>query len=480
MPINQLYDISVEETASSYGKCIHASEAVFRKVAGMLYMLATSKPDPSMTDELGRELKIDFQTQAEFFSFAMQCFSAAICHNEEGEDMPVYHRTKPTDDCVLQELQGDEWIDIFDFGACLDLHLAKSSEQEVGTKQIEGALPLVTQIWEKFNEKYTGTSGSYNPKLTISGGTADLNRAALCKAVSQTVRSYVAQSLQEKNQQVDNLGRAALFIGAGLAIMGMVAAILTFPVAAPLTAAFLAQYFTLGSLGIGSAVLGLNAAGLQLWQQAIKDTEIPVFQDDDAIRDIICILYTRLKDKTDISAEDFAESLDVSGESGNTQALWNAIKHLFEQPIAYPTFLELWLREIAVGESGFIEAACECLEPEIEVGPSGGHPLTGIVFEDGNETEETYVITGYMNGVRLGAAIGMAYDGGGVWLTSIEQLSGPPVDHVEWVDVLTGPEFFGHDSLDDIPTDREISYLGMTAEVYTGTWSFRVKLRTEE
>lgn len=477
-----IWDNTYEETDTA-GLCIKASDDDFQMVASYLFSsVGAAYPDPNISDT--RDIKRDIYDFDEplrnaCLSVAMQMFSMLNRCNEGDEDMPVYHRQKPDNPCVLQELQDGVWVDVFDYAACLGPALAALETNEQATKTAGELYSGLKSLWDNFEEKYTGTSGSVNPKLVIDGETAGANRAAICKAVSQTVRGYVSQSINAKNQESDNLSRVALALGFGLAIAVFAGLIISFPVAAALTPAIVASLFSAGNLAIASASIGLSAVSIQVWAQRIKDTELGVFQDEAAIADIVCILYGNLKDQTDISKEKFQEELDVSGESANAQALYNAIRPLFENDVAYAAFLELWLKEINIGGSGLIEPACECQKPTVLLQRNDPWQLAILIYEGKDGDDDVYYGRGYVNAYRLGLTIGVINEGGAI-LTSIEHLAGPAEDHVEWFDIETGFVQYGHYAIDEIPTDRPLAYIGITKEFYTGAFAYRMKWRLPE
>lgn len=360
MPIDLIYDISVDETLSEYGKCIHAPESVFRVVAGLLLKISTEKPDESMIDDLGgKGLVVDFKTQRELYAFALQCFSAAICDHEGDGEMPVYHRPKPGNSCVLQEDQGGEWVDIFDFRACLNAYdRDKRMIDDIG--QAPGKADL---IYDDFKDRYTGTSESYDPDLTISGGSASVNRAALCRALKAIVQQQADTSAQSKQEFVDELGRYGLGFAVGSAIFGVLALIAAAPSAGTSIAAYASYVGGAGGLALMGTAGGIAGTAAGVWAQRVKDTEQSVFVDAGAIDDVACKWYKALKPLSDVSQEAFAAAVDMTGESPNAQALYNAISPILGQPLTYVTFLKLWKREISFGQAIELDDDCGCDQP---------------------------------------------------------------------------------------------------------------------
>lgn len=363
MPIDLIYDISVERDNQEYGKCIRAPESVFRMVAGILLKLSTEKPDASGMDDLHGDLLVNHSVQASFFSFALQCLGDALCEGDE--DMPQNLRTKPTDFCVLQQEQAGEYVDVFDFGACLEFWINKVQEttQEIDTirdlKDIYKQAPKdAEELLEKFEDLYEGTSESYDDKLVND----DLGkRAAICSALREVLNGYIIEAQRLKQQELDGNGIGVLAIGAAAAIVGLMGAALVFPPSAAAAAALYGSMVGAGTLAMGGALLGASGAALAIFTEVVKQTSMPILQDNAAKEAILCVWYDALKDDLDISHADFKQALTVSG--GNAPALYSVVDSLRQIDLAYPAFLEKWASHITIGQAGAIYDECGCDDP---------------------------------------------------------------------------------------------------------------------
>lgn len=392
MPTNLLYDISVEETLSSHGKCIRAPESVFRMVAGMLYKLATEKPDSALINDLKGFLIVDHTVQAQFLSFAMQCLTDALCG--EDEEMPQNLRTKPTDICVLQQEQEGDYVDVFDFGACLSTFFDTLNSQQAQNQLATQAPALANSIMEDFNASYTGTSASVDPDLVISGASAGVNRSALCTALKTIVKGYADDSAKLKQEESENYNRASLLtaLGAGaIALVGAIAAIPTLGASAALSASLVA-YLGAGNLVLAGAVLGVTATGLSIYAQNVKDTSLAVFQDQAAINAVTCAWYLALKDQADISQTEYAAALTIPPTPPNAQALYDAIKPLIEQTLSYAVFLRAWKQEIVTRAIvPTIVDSCEC-EATVRLYATNGVDGVHLIYEGVTNGFDTYLL----------------------------------------------------------------------------------------
>jgi hypothetical protein len=381
MPIDLMYDISVEQDPQGYGKCIRAPEYVFRAVAGILLKLSTEKPDAGMANELNGFLVIDHAVQASFFSFALQCLGDALCGESSGGD-DMLLRQKPDDTCILQQFQDDTWVDVFDYGLCFQAWQTIGQETDTIKDQINGALPAAIDLWKDFQDKYTGTSASYDPALTIESGNELTNRAALCAALKEQLDNYVAQSIKGNQAFTESLSRGALAISGAMAIIAIVAALIAFPIAAPAVFAWLGTYLTVGTVAIAQASLGLSTVALAVWVQKVKDVDLAILQSDEAKDAILCIWYEALKNEEDISLEDYQTPLDMSSSSSDAQTLYDTIKPLIDQGLSYAAFLKMWKQQIEFGAAGITLDLCTCEEYPIEfVIGSSSYPATGIEFK---------------------------------------------------------------------------------------------------
>lgn len=394
MPIDLMYDISVETDETGHGKCIHAPESVFRQIAGILIKLATEKPDTGMARELNGLLEVDHITQAHFFAFALQCLGDALC--SEDDPMPQNLRTKPDDSCVLQQEQGGEYVDVFDFGACLALWVdtIQQQTQEIETirdlKEIIKKAPEdAEKLLEKFEDLYEGTSESYDPSLvndTLG------KKAALCNALREVINGYVIEAQRLKQQEIDGNNTGVVAIGVAAAILGLMGAALLFPPSAAAATTLYGAYITAGTAGMASGLLGVSGAALAGWTEIVKATSLPILQDNAAKEDILCVWYEALKNDNDISHSDFRASLDMSGQSANAQALFAVIDSLRQVDLAYPAFLENWASKIAIGDAGAIYDECGCEDPGYEMVTMPGY--NAIIDRLGTGSEgDVYEIT---------------------------------------------------------------------------------------
>jgi hypothetical protein len=357
MPIDLIYDVSVEETLSEWGKCIHAPERMFEIVAGLLFKLATEKPDPSQEIWLKRELVIDFDLQAALFAFATQLLTAELCI--EGGDMKL--RQKPDNPCVLQQDQGGEWVDVFDYDACMGL--LKETVQGIKDTQtdggIVGSVPTVQSIFDDYKARYVDTSASFNPILTnVDGAT----QGSICEALGQIVSQAVETSAAYKEEESESLSKAALAVGVGVAILGVLAVLVSGGIAAPGVVAFFSAYYSAGTIALASASLGLTAAGLSVWAQAVKDAAEELFGNPALQQEIVCAWYTGLRGQEDISLSDYTASIsgiDLGDVSADGVELWNVLSPLLSQELYYMTFLKAWERSVQFGTAG-IDPDCGC------------------------------------------------------------------------------------------------------------------------
>lgn len=384
MPIDLIYDITVERDDQECWKEIHAPESVFQKVAAILLKIATEKPDESGIDDLGGNLSVDHETQASFFSFALQCFGSMICGLED-TDMPL--RTKPTDDCVLQQYQSDTWVDVFDFGQCLSHWLSQSGGEQDYKDQLQDIPTFANEVWDDYESKYTGTSASYDPSLVISGGGAVAAKAALCRVLETIIREYADTGKKAKEQLTDEISRYSLGFAIGIAVVGVLAAILAFGTAGTSLVAFAAYFGTIGSYSVGGAIGGLIIAGLSAWVQVIKDTEIVVFTDNQAIKQLSCLWYNQLKTEADISIEEYSAVLSMTTATGHTEALYNACWPLVQQPLSYATFLRKWKEQIAYEAVIPSETPCDCEAVVVLVA------TLGFLLYEGNDEDGYDVYT---------------------------------------------------------------------------------------
>lgn len=366
MPTDLIYDISVEEERSEWGKCIHAPERMFEVVAGLLFKLATEKPDASQEVWLKRGLVIDYDMQAALFAFATQLLTAELCI--DGGDMRL--RQKPSNPCILQQEQGGDWVDVFDYSLCM-ASLGEAIDEisdQLGDDRVKdgiiGAPQQLEDLYRDFLDRYEGTSASYDPALTNMGGASD---SAICAAIKEMVDQACRDSLNLKTAEADSIDRTALAVGVGIAIVGVLALFVTGGAAAAAAPAFFSSFFTAGSLAISSAVLGLTAASLAVWAQAVKDTSAATFNNGAAKNEIVCEWFAQLSGEEDISQEEYAAELDMSSASADAQSLYAALKPLMQdQAVYYAAFLKAWKRESQFNAAG-IDSSCICEPPAFNI-----------------------------------------------------------------------------------------------------------------
>ena len=474
MPIDLIYDIVVERDDQECGKIIRAPEPVFQLVAGILLKMSTEKPDAAGIANLEGLLDVDHVTQASLFSFALQLFGATICAFEDS-DMKL--RQKPSDPCILQQLQDDEWVDVFDYAACLMPSLQESIETQETIDKIKSGAVLANSIWQEFEDRYTGTSESFDPDLILTGDDEGRNRAALCKTIGTLVRQYVDACRKVKVETAEGINRGVLAIGIGVGIIALIGAILTAGASIPASLAFLAPYLTVGTLGLAGSVGGLTAAFLSAWVQQVKDTEIAVFDDQSAISDVICIWYTNLKDEEDISQEKFSETLSMDSESANAQALYQAINGLLIQPLAYAAFLKTWKQEINLRKNGPLEGElyCECDAPDLILAQIAGYE-NAILYEGKEGDYDVYLLTSNFNG--FSRAIAVAASPGGYntfYVMEIDFVSGSFTPSVVYT--LVEPDVGYHYYTDEpVPNDVQTNAFVIDHPIEDGDVVIRLKI----
>lgn len=365
MPIDLIYDNAVERSDQGYGKCIRAPEFVFSLVAGLLLKLANEKPDRAHIQDLAGLLDVDFETQAHLVSFALQCFGDALC--EAIGDTSMKLRTKPDDVCVLQQEQApDTWVDVFDFGACLVEHLeglviAETLSPIEQRERINNVVPQLKELYADYLSRYTGTSGSFDPMLTEGGASQARRNAAMCRAIGRILDETRKQAINAKQADIDGYTTAGTIVGVGAALFGIAAALFAFPIAAPALAAYIPAFLTAGSVAYGSAALGLTGAGLALYADRIKNTELAALQDENAWRDVKCQWYNALYDLDDIPFETFRDANLSSGLTNpNSPAIVDLLNGSVKgAQVTYATFLNIWKRELEMNTSTDT-IDCEC------------------------------------------------------------------------------------------------------------------------
>lgn len=358
MPIDLIYDGSFEEEPSEWGKCIHAPEKMFQVVAGLLFKIATEKPDSSQEKWLRRDLQIDYEMQAALFAFATQCLTGDLCI--EGGDMRL--RQKPDNDCILQQDQGGEWVDVFDYSLCMQTVVdgIQSIRDDTTIEGINQTPEQLRDFVQDYRDRVgeSGTSSDYDPDLTNTDGAG---QGAICEALKTVIDNAIDASKTYKQEASDEVTRASLAIGVGVAIGAIAIALISGGVLGPAAAAFFAAYAGTGTAAAVATplVLGLTIAGLQAWAQAIKDTDAEILSNTEARDAIVCAWYTNLRYNTTVSFSDYSAAIDLTGATSETVALWGAIQPLVQQEAYYVSFLRAWKRSASFASVG-IDPECLC------------------------------------------------------------------------------------------------------------------------
>lgn len=300
-------------------------------------------------------------------------------------------RQKPSNPCIMQQEQFEGvWTDVFDYALCLGDTLTEFAEEQSTLDTVKNIVPIGQAFWKDFQDRYTGTSASYDPALTIEAGNEVTNRAALCAALKGQIDNYVQQSIKAKEHFTEDLSRAGVAIAATMSILAILALIASWGTAAPLLPAFFTAAFAAGNVAIMQGALGLSTAALAVWVQKVKDVDGAVLDDLGAREDILCVWYANLKDETDISDTKYAETLDMSGQSANAQALYQVIKPIIDQPLSYAAFLNAWKVQISYGGAGILLDLCTCEDTPIEVvAYDASYDDTVIEFKGVNGSNQT-------------------------------------------------------------------------------------------
>src|ERR1051326_6554451 len=222
-----LWDNAYAETSSD-GLCIKASDDDFQMVAThLLSSVGAADPEENLNDtrDVTRPIHdFDEPLRNACLSIAMQMFALLDRCSQGEDDMPIYHRQKPDNPCVLQELQEGVWVDIFDYNLCLSPSLERMTFEDQLIREAENAPINAERIMDDFTSKYTGTSASYNPNLVLTGEHEDVNRAALCRTIKGIIQRLADSSAKAKNEQVENSNRLSLIIAVGIGIVAVATA----------------------------------------------------------------------------------------------------------------------------------------------------------------------------------------------------------------------------------------------------------------
>lgn len=392
-------------------RCISGTDEEFEVVANyLLSSVAIRWPDDTKLEGMNNIEDFNSFLRNAAHRIAVQMLSAIeYCNEILGDDMKL--RQKPGNPCVLQQEQFEGvWTDVFDYALCMgdtitDALSDFSTEQEQ-VNQVKGALPIATDFWNDFMDRYTGTSASYDPALTITPGNQNTNRAALCAALKEQLDNYVNQSIKAKEAFTEDLSRAGVAIALTMSILAILAIIVSWGTAAPLLPAFFTAAFSVGNAAIMQAGLGISTALLAVWVQKVKDVDGAILADETAKEDILCVWYEALKNEADVSMEDYQTELDMSGSSSNAQSLYQTIKPLIDQELSYAAFLKGWKRQISFGEAGILLDLCTCENYPIEIENFAGYTGTVINFKGVNGSNQAiYELTLPSTGLNPSDAI---------------------------------------------------------------------------
>ncbi len=365
------------------GLCIKATKTEFEAVASyLLSSLAKKWPDTNYIDDTDKPI-LDFN---EFLRnaasrIAVQMMAMLVICGD-ADDMKL--RTSPDDECVLQQEQLGEWVDVFDFGACFDDHLATFQQSSDDMKRIQSAPTDMGTVWKDYSDHYDGTTESIDPTLTTAGDEGETNKTALCPAFQDLVKQLASDSLKVKLSEAEAGTKEASNIAIGMAVTGLIAAILAIPFTGGLSLAAYAGMGVTGAawLSLGIAAGSLTAAGIGLWATRAKDAANEVMTDTDAISELACIWWKQVRNESGgITQAVFAADIDLTDATDDhTADLYNVLQPLIQQPITHAVFLKLWKKEIQYLNAG-IENDCGCPEdpPTILLGGSDDHSIIEFV-----------------------------------------------------------------------------------------------------
>jgi hypothetical protein len=377
------------------GKCIKATDDEFTAVANyLLTSVAIRWPDDTKLAEHEHDISHfnSFLRNAAHRIAVQMLTLMSNCGLVEGG---MRLRQKSGFPCIMQQEQSEGvWVDIFDYKLCLEGALTDALNQQTSSQDakdiINGAVDLSNLLFEDYLDKYTGTSASYDADLVLNGANPDEARNALCATITETVNNYVSSSLELKQAQVDNTGRAALGIGAGIAIIGLLGAAIAFPPLAALLPTLLTAYLSVGTLGLAGAVLGATATGLGIWSQVIKDNDIAPLENEAAVRRVICLWFTQLETEDDISKDDYSAPVDTSEEPPDVQKVWEMITPLIQMELSYAVFLRAWKKNLGYAVAGEPLEDCGCDEATLDItwmGSTWAGTIHTFIGLDGNGYE---------------------------------------------------------------------------------------------
>jgi len=321
-------------------------------------------------------------------------------------------RQDPDNDCILQQYVDGEWIFAFDYSLCMAPVLdgiQTIQDQRTSDDILQQPLELKDLI-QDYRDRIgeSGTSSDYDPDLTNEDGTG---QGAICDAVKTVVNGAITASKTYKSEESEDIDRAALAVGIGVAIGAVVVAAASGGLLGPAAAGFLSTYFAAGSAAAVATplVLGLTTAGLAAWAQAVKDADAALFDNTDAADEVICAWYTYLRYRADISLNDFQNDIDLDDASEDAVSLWEIIRPLAQQEASYMAFLRAWKRNAAFEAVG-VEPDCTCEDvPDLNIIASQG---TSTFLGKAGEFKDRYRFSGdsgYYPTFNVSDSLGQTY-----------------------------------------------------------------------
>lgn len=248
-------------------------------------------------------------------------------------------RQKPENSCMLQQQINGMWVDAFDYSLC------RPDVVDVNGGSVEGSIAIGTYV-----EEYTeGGVGGVAPGMVYGSDNGDKDKA-LCFGTKLYIQQLVDMGLKAGIEPSDND-----WIGFGLAVtsgaMGAVALFLTVPAVVPI----IAMGMAMGSIGINLADLFADAK------------ESDALNDEEAIKDVVCCMYSGLEGQTPTQVRFKASLNGCDFEPGSNQEKIRALVHAANQKLTtYLTFIRLASDMYQGAEIDSTELPCEC-EAEIEI-----------------------------------------------------------------------------------------------------------------
>jgi hypothetical protein len=453
---------------------IVATEEEIRAVGNYLYsMIAVRWPDENNVEDTGRPINnLDEGLRNSIHRIARQLQIATIICLEV-DDMRL--RQKPDNSCVLQQFQDGVWVDVFDYSLCMG-ESVQATQNTTNRQQLRDAPILANSLMEQFNDLYTGTSASFDPKLTMDHVEGVNRRAALCEALYEMAKSFNEASRKLKEDESEGISRAAVVLGAGVAILALLGTLATFGVFGVAIGVFAIDFMALGSTAIAGGVLGVTTSGLALWSESIRATAKEVFEDTAALKEWTCLWFANFDGMDDISFEAFSTAVDYEfATNENTGYLEVTFSYLRSQQLAYAAFLRTWKKNIELSENGVVMQCEPCAAPDVVLEASPGWPPSMVQYEGINgDSQDTYLITtGYTGNYATGSIRSV----GDVpfWIVSVTPVNG---DWPTAGNLL--PQGYGYKTFNDINTS--LLWIGPTAQIglYFGVGQFRITVSNVE